>query len=76
MTKLLEKAFEKARALSDEEQDVLGAILLTMADNAAGAIPPLDDEARLAIREGLAQARRGEMVSAEDMHALWKRHGL
>ncbi|MGE3869948.1 MAG: hypothetical protein AB7F51_10595 [Pseudorhodoplanes sp.] len=76
MTKLLEKAFEKARALSDEEQDVLGAILLTMADNAAGAIPPLDDETRLAIREGLAQARRGDMVSAEDMRALWKRHGL
>jgi hypothetical protein len=76
MTKLLETAFEKARALSDEEQDVLGAILLTMADDAAGAIAPLDDEARSAIREGLAQARRGEAVSEEDMQALWKRYGL
>lgn len=76
MTKLLEKAFEKARAFSDEEQDVRGSILLTMGDDAAGAIAPLDDEGCLAVREGLAQAQRGDMVSEEDMRALWKRHAL
>lgn len=76
MTKLLEKAFEKARALSEEEQDLLGAILLTMADDASGAISPIDDETRSAIREGLAQARRGEAVSESEIAALWQRHGL
>jgi hypothetical protein len=38
MTKLLEQAFEKARRLSPEEQDALGAILLEeMADEARWA---------------------------------------
>lgn len=76
MTKILEKAFEKARALPEDQQDVLGAILLTMADDASAAIAPLDDETRAAIREGLAQARRGEAVSDEEIAALRQRHGL
>ncbi|MBI2716157.1 MAG: hypothetical protein HYX37_17125 [Rhizobiales bacterium] len=39
------------------------------------AIEPLDDETRVAISEGLEQARRGEFVPDEEMAALWKRHG-
>jgi hypothetical protein len=42
----------------------------------ANRIPPLDDETRAAIREGLEQARRGELVPDEEMQALWKRSGL
>jgi hypothetical protein len=76
MTKLLEKAFEKASALSDEEQDVLGAILLTMADDPDGMLGPLDERARHAIREGLAQARRGEAISEQEIRTIWNRHGL
>lgn len=72
MTKLLEKAIAQARALPPEDQDTLAAILLAMTDE-GGGIAPLDDEARVAIRAGLEQARRGEFVSEAEIAALWKR---
>jgi predicted transcriptional regulator len=75
MTKLLEKAIARARALPPEEQDALAAVLLSMTDEGAGIVP-LDDEARAAIREGLEQARRGEFVPDAEIEALWKRCGL
>lgn len=75
MTKLLEKAIAQARALPPEEQDALGAVLLAMTDEAAGAVP-LDDDARAAIREGLQQARRGEFAAEAEIEALWKRFDL
>ena len=74
MTKLLDKAIAKVRELPEEEQDALGAVMLSMIDEDAAV--PLDDETRAAIREGLEQARRGEFVSDEEIEALWKRHGL
>ena len=75
MSKLLEQAIAKARTLPEEEQDALGAVLLTMTE-AEGGIVQLDDETRAAIREGLDQARRGEFVPEEEIQALWKRFGL
>jgi predicted transcriptional regulator len=75
MTKLLDKAIAKVRELPDEEQDALGAIMLSMIDE-EGGWPPIDEETRSAIREGLTQARRGEFVPDEEIEALWKRHGL
>jgi predicted transcriptional regulator len=62
MTKLLEQALAKARALSDEEQDALAALILSVSESDA-ALVPLDEPTRAAIREGLAQAERGEFVS-------------
>lgn len=75
MTKLLEKAFERARALPPEDQDALGAMLVSMTEDGAGIVA-LDDEARAAIREGLEQARRGKFVSDSEIAALWRRCGL
>jgi predicted transcriptional regulator len=75
MTKLLEKAIAQARALPPEEQDTIAAVLLAMTDEGAGIVP-LDDEARNAIREGLAQARRGEFVPDSEIETLWRRFGL
>jgi predicted transcriptional regulator len=74
MTKLLDKAIAKVRELPEEDQDALGAVLLSMIDEHADV--PLDDETRDAIREGLEQARRGQFVPDEEIDALWKRHGL
>jgi hypothetical protein len=74
MTKLLEKAIARARALPPEDQDTLAAVLFAMTDE-GGGIAPLDDEARAAIREGLEQARRGEFVPEAEIAALWKRFG-
>ena len=76
MTKLLERAIARARELPPEEQDVIAAVLLSMADAGIGQIAELDEETRAAIREGLDQAERGEFVPDEEIEALWKRHGL
>jgi hypothetical protein len=75
MTKLLEQAIAKARQLSEEEQDTLALTIIALAESDA-SLAPIDDDTRAAILEGLEQARRGEFVSDEKIHALWKRHGL
>jgi predicted transcriptional regulator len=75
VTKLLEQAIAKVRELPAEDQDAFAAAILSMAAEDTPPVP-LDDETRAAIREGLAQARRGEFVPDEEMEALWKRHDL
>jgi hypothetical protein len=75
MTKLLEKAIARARALPPEDQDTLGAVLLAMTEESSGIVP-LDDAARAAIRQGLEQARRGEFLPHVEIEALWKRFDL
>jgi predicted transcriptional regulator len=72
MTKLLDQAIAKVRALSEEDQDALALVLLA---DLNAITEPLDDDTRAAIREGLEQARRGEFVPDEEMAALWKRYG-
>jgi predicted transcriptional regulator len=73
MTKLLDQAIAKARELPEDEQDALALAILADLET---EIEPLDDETRVAIREGLEQARRGEFVPDEEMEAFWKRHGV
>jgi hypothetical protein len=75
MTKLLEQAIAKVQTLPEEDQDALAALLLSVA-NADGSAIPLDDETRAAIREGLAQAERGEFVPDEVVAESDKRHGI
>jgi predicted transcriptional regulator len=74
MTKLLDQAISRARDLPSDQQDALALIMLSVAEGDA-FIPELDEQSRMAIREGLAQARRGEFVPEEEVEALWKRHG-
>ena len=74
MSKLLDKAIAKARQLPEDEQDALAAVMLLMAEDASGV--PLDRDTEAAIREGLAQAERGEFVADEVVAASNKRHGL
>jgi predicted transcriptional regulator len=74
MTKLLDQAISKARDLPADQQDVLAMIMLSVAEDDT-PIPELDEESRTAIREGLAQARRGEFVPDDEIEALWKRYG-
>lgn len=75
MTKLLDKAIEIARTLPDETQDAMALALLAMTDESAEP-DELDDEARAAIRQGLAEAERGEFASPEEIEALWRRFGV
>ena len=74
MTKLLDKAIAKARELPAEDQDAVAVAMLAMTEETP--IVALDEETRAAIREGLEQARRGEVVPDEEIDALWRRHGL
>jgi hypothetical protein len=76
MTKILEQAIAKVRTLSDGDQDALGVILLGLAEEWPVRADDLDEETRAAIRDGIEQAKRGELVSDEEMQALWKRFGL
>jgi predicted transcriptional regulator len=73
MTKLLEKAIEKVRELPEEDQDTVAVAVLSMTEETPVT---LDDETRVAIREGLEQARRAEFVPDEEIDALWKQHDL
>jgi hypothetical protein len=66
----------RQRGLPDEDQDTIGAVLLSLTDELPGRPGELDDETRAAIREGLAQAQRGEFVPDAEIEALWKRYGL
>jgi hypothetical protein len=75
MTKILDKAIAKVRALPAEDQDILGAVLLALADEELTRVGELGEETREAVREGLEQARRGEFVPAEEIEALWQRLG-
>ena len=75
MTKLLEDAIAKVRALPEEDQDALAALLLAVTRSDASAVP-LDEQTRAAIREGLAQAERGEFVPDEVVGEADKRHGI
>jgi predicted transcriptional regulator len=75
MTKLLEEIIAKVRALPEEDQDALAALLLAVTQADASAVP-LDEATRAAIREGLAQAERGEFVPDEVVAEADKRHGI
>jgi predicted transcriptional regulator len=75
MTKMLEEAIKKVRELPEADQDEAAEILLSVASKKGEPIR-LDDATREAIREGRAQARRGEFVSDEEMVAFFKRHGV
>jgi hypothetical protein len=75
MSKLLERAIAKVQTLPEEDQEALAALLLSVTEGDGSAIP-LDDETRVAIREGLAQAERGEFVPDEVIAQADKRHGI
>jgi predicted transcriptional regulator len=74
MTELLARAFARIGALPEAHQDMFAEVLL--AALAPNDVPPLDETARAAIREGTAQAERGEFASDEEIADLWRTHGL
>jgi predicted transcriptional regulator len=74
MTKLLDQAIAKVRELPETDQNEAAEVLFSIASKNRPV--RLDDETRAAVREGVAQARRGEFVSDEDMAVFFKRHGV
>ena len=72
MTKLLEEAIEKIRELPNADQDEAAELLLNLAARANGRIR-LNDETRAAVREGRAQAQRGEFATEEEIAEIFER---
>ena len=70
MTKLLEQAIEKIRKLSEADQDDAAELLFVLASR-AGPPETLDEATRTAVREALAQARRGEFAGDDEIAALF-----
>ncbi|MEX0407198.1 hypothetical protein ABGN05_16145 [Aquibium sp. LZ166] len=75
MTKLLEKAVAAARDLPDDVQDEIARIMLNLAGE-DGPVIELSSTQEGSFAESLAQARRGEFASEEDVSSVWARHGL
>jgi predicted transcriptional regulator len=73
MTKLLDEAIERVRQLPEALQDEAAEILLSLASKCTEPVC-LDDATRTAVREGKAQASRGEFVPDEEMAEFFKRH--
>jgi predicted transcriptional regulator len=73
MTKLLQEVLKKLKTLSEDEQDEAAEFLFNLVARREGPVA-LDDETRAAIREGIAQADRGEFVSEEEMAAFFAQH--
>jgi hypothetical protein len=75
MTRLLEEAFSKVSRLPDSEQDELARALLELAGVDQ---PPIQltaaEEADLA--EAESEFARGELASADEVRAMWAKHGL
>jgi hypothetical protein len=71
MTKLLDEAIRKVRALPEVDQNDAAAFLLMLAARRERPLR-LDADTRAAIEEAEAQARRGEFASDEQIAALFK----
>ena len=63
---------EGVRSWPKQDQEELVEIAREIEARRTG-IYVMSDEERAAVHEGLDQARRGEFVPDDEMHAFWKR---
>ena len=72
MTKLLEKALEAVRRLPPDSQDEIALAMLTLTGNDGD--PEEIDAAHLpAVLEGLAQAKRRQFATDDEVEAVFRR---
>ena len=74
MTKLLEQALEVVRQLSPEEQDEIARAMLALAGD-PGELEDIDPEDLKDVLESLAQARRREFATDEEVKAVFQLFG-
>jgi hypothetical protein len=72
MTKLLEKALEAVRRLPPESQDEIALAMLALSGG-AGSPEEVDPAHLSAVLAGLAQAKRREFASDEEIEAAFRR---
>jgi len=75
MTRLLEQAFDTVSSLPEAEQDELARVMLQLAGVDQ---PPLEltAEEKADLAEADAEIARGELATAQDVRAMWAKHGL
>ena len=75
MTKLMQEAMKKLSQLPEGRQNELAEMLI---DVAASDLSPyqLTPKERAAVKEGIAQADRGEFATDEEVAQMWKGFGL
>jgi predicted transcriptional regulator len=72
MTKLLDEALEAVRRLPSDSQDEIARAMLSLAGN-EGEAEAIDPAHLPAVLEGLAQAKRGQFASDEEVEAAFRR---
>lgn len=72
MTKLLEKALEAVRRLPPDSQDEIALAMLTLTGN-DGQAEEIDPAHLPAVLEGLAQAKRRQFATDDEVEAAFRR---
>jgi len=72
MMTVLEQAIERVKGLPAERQEYAAEVLEQIAAG-AGGVYVLSDEERAAVEEGLAQAKRGELLDEHEVDAKLRR---
>lgn len=72
MSKLLDQAVDAVRALPPAAQDEIARAMLALAGNDAEP-EPIEPAHLSAVLEGLAQARRGERATPQQVEAAFRR---
>jgi hypothetical protein len=75
MTKLLEQAFDAARALPPAMQDDMARVIMALTGQEQSVVQ-LTAEEEASFDESLAQAERDEFATDEQVRAIWAKHGL
>ena len=75
MTKLLDEAVAKVRALSEMEQDRVAAMLLGFADRDADSVQ-LTAEQVAEVELARQEAKQGLFASDKEMAELWRQFGV
>ena len=74
-SKTLIDVLERAKAWPEEDQEALAEYARELESERTGGIYMMTADERAAVAEGLAQAKRGEFATDDDMRALRKRFG-
>jgi hypothetical protein len=75
MTKIVQEAIEVLRDLPEDRQAAVARAILDYASHDDGAYH-LTDDGRKEVRTGLAEIKRGEIVSDAEVAAVYKRIGI
>ena len=73
--KTLIDVFERAKTWPREDQEALAEYARELEAERTGGVYVMTAEERAAVAEGLAQAKREEFATDDDMRALRKRFG-